>query len=242
MRNNAGGILLSDETGGTHDNVISGNTVSNNSYDCGITLASHKPAAGVGLKLPGGVYHNTITGNISTNNGTVAPGEGAGIGIFAPGPGNAAYGNIVINNTVTGNGLPGITLHNHALVPNAPVANLNDNVIIGNQISGNAADSADAATPGTAGINLYSVIPVTGTVIAGNSIRNQQIGVAINTPTADVRVELNNLQAATGVNNLGGGMVNANQNYWGCASGPGNSGCGSTIGGVVTSTSAITPF
>jgi len=242
VRNNAGGILLTDETGGTHDNLISGNTVSNNSYECGITLASHKPAASAGLRLPGGVYHNTISGNTSSNNGTVAPGSGAGIGIFAPGPGNAAYGNIVVNNIVTGNGLPGITLHNHALVPKAPVANLNDNVIIGNQISGNAADDDDAATPGTTGINLFSKVPVTGTVIAGNSIRNQQIGVAVNTPNADVRVELNNLQAATGVTNLGGGMVDASQNYWGCAAGPGTNGCGSTVGGVVSGTSATIPF
>ena len=46
-----------------------------------------------------------------------------------------------------------------------PPVNLNDNVIVGNHISGNAADTEDAATPGPTGINLYSVAPVWGTVI-----------------------------------------------------------------------------
>jgi hypothetical protein len=39
--NNAGGILLSDDTGATHDNLIIGNIAQNNPFDCGITLASH---------------------------------------------------------------------------------------------------------------------------------------------------------------------------------------------------------
>ena len=48
VQGNSGGILLSDETLATHDNLISGNTVSNNPYDCGITMASHPPAPGSG--------------------------------------------------------------------------------------------------------------------------------------------------------------------------------------------------
>jgi parallel beta-helix repeat protein len=38
---NSGGILLTDETVATHDNLIIGNLVRNNPFDCGITLASH---------------------------------------------------------------------------------------------------------------------------------------------------------------------------------------------------------
>ena len=41
VKNNSGGILLSDDTGATHDNLIRGNVVKNNPFDCGITLASH---------------------------------------------------------------------------------------------------------------------------------------------------------------------------------------------------------
>ena len=83
---------------------------------------------------------------------------------------------------------------------------------------------------------------MTGTVIVGNSIRNEQIAVAVNTPSADVRVVMNNLQAPTGVTNLGGGMVNAGQNYWGCAAGVGTNGCGAALGGVTASGSASIPF
>src|SRR5258708_333786 len=35
---NAGGILMTDETGPNHDNLITGNVVTENGYDCGLTL------------------------------------------------------------------------------------------------------------------------------------------------------------------------------------------------------------
>ena len=38
-----GGILLSDETSATHHNLIIGNLLRDNPFDCGITLASHSP-------------------------------------------------------------------------------------------------------------------------------------------------------------------------------------------------------
>ena len=38
---NSGGILVSDDTGPTHDNVIEDNTVTKNLSDCGITLPGH---------------------------------------------------------------------------------------------------------------------------------------------------------------------------------------------------------
>ena len=48
VENNSGGILLSDDTGQTHNNLVTGNLVRNNSFDCGIVMASH--AAGPRLK------------------------------------------------------------------------------------------------------------------------------------------------------------------------------------------------
>jgi hypothetical protein len=240
VKNNSGGILISDETGPNHDNLITGNTVSNNIYDCGITLASHAPATISGLKLPAGVYHNTISGNTSSGNGT--QGAGAGVGIFAPSPGTKNYGNVVINNTLTGNGQPGVTMHNHAAPPNTPPVNLDDNVITGNQISGNAADNGDAATPGTAGIDLFSKAPVNGTIIAGNKILSEQIGVAVNIPSGTVQVHLNNLTSTAGVNNLGAGKIDASNNYWGCTAGPGNYGCAGVVGTVTVGPVATSPF
>ena len=147
---NSGGILLSDETGMTHDNLITGNTVQLNAYDCGITLASHAPSPQATSKLPYGVFNNVIQGNVSADNGHAGSG-GAGIGIFAPGPGNLNFGNRIVGNLILNNGHPGVTMHNHAAPPGAPGINLNDNVIVGNLISGNGADTADATTPGTDG-------------------------------------------------------------------------------------------
>ena len=60
VEHNSGGILLSDETAATHDNLIATNRVNGNPFDCGITLASHPPASG---DKPLGVFHNTISHN-----------------------------------------------------------------------------------------------------------------------------------------------------------------------------------
>jgi nitrous oxidase accessory protein NosD len=232
---NAGGILLSDDTGATHDNLIADNVVQDNPFDCGITLASHSPATITHAGLPLGVFHNTVRGNTSSGNGLGVSGAGAGVGLFAPGPGNKTYGNVVIDNSLTGNGLPGVTMHNHASFPTAPPVDLNDNVIVGNRISGNLADTEDAATPGPTGINIYSVAPVTGTVISGNRIDDEEIAVAVKTPSL-VELHLNDFEAGegdTGVDNLGTGAVNATENGWGCSGGPTAPGCASASGAVV---------
>lgn len=227
---NSGGILLSDETGQTHDNMILGNSVRGNALDCGITLASHKPSPNASSPLPYGIFNNTIQGNNASGNGLV--GSGAGIGIFAPGPGNMNFGNKVIGNVVQNNGIPGVTIHNHAAPPGAPPVNLNDNVIVGNFISGNGADDADARTPGTAGINVYGVAPIYGTVIEGNTIQNEALDVVMNNPGA-MGVHLNNLLGGkTGVANLGKGVVNATLNFWGCPGGAGSPGCAAVQGAV----------
>jgi parallel beta-helix repeat protein len=143
-KHNAGGILLSDDTGATYQNLIIGNLAQENPFDCGITIASHPPAKITNSISPLGVFHNTIANNDSSRNGFQVPGAGAGVGIFDSAPGTQAYGNVVINNELKDNGLPGVALHSHT-----PNQNLNDNVITGNRISGNGADTDDAATPGT---------------------------------------------------------------------------------------------
>jgi len=226
VQNNSGGILISDDTGATHDNVISGNLVSNNGTACGITMASHSGK---------GVFHNVVSGNTSTNNGLKLPGAGAGVGLFAPGPGSQTYGNVVINNQLTGNGLPGVTVHNHAAPTGAPAVKFDDNIIVGNVISGNAADTDDATTPGPTGINIYSVAPMNGTIVAENVISQEMLALSVKAP-GQVAASLNNFSAATGISNSGGGTVNATQNWWGCAGGANSGACGLATGSVWVST------
>lgn len=230
---NSGGILLSDDTGATHDNLILGNTVQNNPFDCGITLASH-PLLNATPPTSAGVFHNTITGNTVQSNGFQVPGAGAGVGLFAAAPFNKTFGNVVVNNTLKNNGLPGVAMHAHA-----PGANLADNMIAGNQISGNGQDTEDTATPGPTGINVsggddgsgHPLAVITGTIIAGNTITNEMIGIAVKT-NALVAAHVNDLivYPQIGVDNLDGGTVDARLNWWGCPGGPLVRGCSQIVG------------
>ncbi len=240
VQNNAGGILLSDDTAATHDNLITGNIVSNNSLDCGITLASHPPAAVSGSTTALGVYQNTVTGNQSIKNGVI--GEGAGVGIFASAPGTAAYSNVVSNNVLTSNGIPGVAIHGHT-----PQQNLNNNVIIGNTISGNGADLADTPTSGPTGINVAGISPITGTIIMQNTFSQEMLAVVINAP-GDARVQRNTFPGGgIGVANLQGASVNADSNWWGCTANPtvglsGFAGCSLTSGPVTVGSVLSAPL
>jgi parallel beta-helix repeat protein len=238
IEGNSGGILLSDDTGETHDNLVIGNLVEDNPFDCGITLASHAP--GPGSTAPHlGIVHNAIVDNKSIHNGFQVPGAGAGVGIFSDGSGiGKVTQNIVINNQLLNNGIPGVAFHSH-VGPNfhLPADNLNNNSIIGNRLSGNGADVGDTHTPGPTGINLNSGAggtPITGTIISGNTIENEAADVVINTP-AEVDLHLNNLLGGNiGVANTGSGSINATKNYWGCFFGPNSSKCSSVSGPDVT--------
>lgn len=228
---NAGGILLSDETGATSGNLVTGNRVEENPYDCGITLASHSAS---------GVFANTISENISAYNGLGAAGAGAGVGIFAGPPGAGAYGNRVVDNVLEGNGLPGVAIHSHT-----PNQDLDGNIITGNLISGNGTDVGDTPTPGPTGINvatgIYGGSPIANTVIADNTINKETDDVVANTsPLVDIHAN-DLLGEKTGIDNLGGGTVNATENWWGCANGPGFEGCSDVAGTVVSSPFLSTP-
>jgi parallel beta-helix repeat protein len=245
VENNSGGILLTDDTGPTHDNLILGNTVEGNPFACGITLASHR-LFGVSPPTAAGVFHNTINGNASEHNGFQIPGEGAGVGLFAPQPFTKTYGNVIVNNVLTDNGLPGVAMHAHRAG-----ATLSDNMIAANRISGNGADTADTATPGPTGVNVSGgdngsgnpVAVITGTVIAGNVIEQEGIGIAGKT-NALVGAHLNNfINLATGVDNLDTGSVDARMNWWGCPEGPTAPGCAGISGTSVLYAPPLTkPF
>jgi parallel beta-helix repeat protein len=182
VTDNTGGIYLTDESGPAAHNLITHNRVLGNLYDCGITLASHstRTVAADGRLNPhaGGVYDNTVTGNVSDRNGL--RGTGSGILVAAAFKGGAAYGNRIIGNTVTGNGEPGITLHSHD-----PRQDLNNNIVRDNVVGLNAVGGTKGG-PGddaagihhTAGILVWSAFTrVTGVQVSGNRISDNYFGI-----------------------------------------------------------------
>jgi nitrous oxidase accessory protein NosD len=141
IADNAGGVLLSDDTGPTHGNLVAGNTVTGNATDCGITVPGHNPNAlsKTGKRQPsmGGVYDNVIRGNSVTNNGL--KGEGAGVLFANAMAGTASYDNLVENNYIAGNGLSGVTMHAHTIKP-GQFEDLNGNNVMNNFIGKNNLD------------------------------------------------------------------------------------------------------
>ncbi|MFZ0631841.1 MAG: right-handed parallel beta-helix repeat-containing protein, partial [Acidobacteriaceae bacterium] len=240
------GVLISDDTGPSHDNLLIGNSAVDNPPECGIVLASHPP---MGSTPPDyakhyGVYHNTVAYNISDRNGVTV--GGAGVGLFSDGEGQGRTSqNVIIGNELIGNGIPGVSLHSHVGPAfGLPDDDMNGNMIIGNYIAGNGADTADTATDGPAGINISSGqggSPIYGTIITGNTITDEDEDIAADSPS-EVDAHLNNLLGGKiGVANvcaldngatspLCTGSIDATQNFWGCPAGPGKGNCSTTSG------------
>lgn len=256
VHNNVGGILLTDELSVTKNNLIRGNISEDNIGDCGITLASHVECGSGSSDASGcvagdanagyGVIDNSVIGNQSIGNG------GAGVGAFAnpgaPTNGGAATnasGNLISENVLKDNGLPGVAIHVHAENGMA-----NNNTVIENVISGNQGDAE--ATPLRTGIEVLSngsfgppfspASPILGTTIARNKVSNEHIDVWVGNTATDANVFLNNLKGAgkVGVQNGGTGTITATDNWWGCPQGPGISACSDVVPGSGTIIS--TPF
>ncbi len=155
---NADGVLISDETAESRDNLLIHNIIKNNPLECGIVLASHPPAGHTSPPFAPhyGVNHNTVSGNVSSGNGVKIGGSGAGM--FSDGAGQGRVSDkVIIGNTLTNNGLGGVALHTHVGPAfGLPADDMSGNKIIGNIISGNLADQFDTATPGSVGININS--------------------------------------------------------------------------------------
>jgi len=175
---NAGGILLTDEFGPTHNNLIAGNIVTDNAYDCGITLPGHNlalnPQTHAFMPAFGGVYANVVRNNIVLDNGLL--GQGAGILIAAPAPGTASYDNVIEDNAISGNGLSGVTIHGHAAG-----AYVGGNTISGNYIGPNNLDGDTDVSPtadnATTGILAWSAATPITVTITGNTIFGNSYGV-----------------------------------------------------------------
>jgi len=196
VEHNVDGILVVDDFGPAHNNLITGNTVIDNVNECGITLPSHNSSAASYLALPngsykitglnpakGGVYDNTVTNNVANGNGTGgykanAAGSGAGILLASAGPGTAVYNNLIKGNEASGNGLAGVTLHAHYTGGEYLNGNkIEDNIIGKNNVSGDTLDTPiSAADFLTTGITLFTATPIKVTV-ANNIISKNAVGI-----------------------------------------------------------------
>ncbi len=189
IAHNTGGVLLSDDIGPTHDNLVANNIVTSNTTDCGITVPGHNPgalnSAGVPQPSVAGVYRNVIRNNVVTGNGV--QGEGAGVLFANAGPGTASYDNLVEGNFIQGNGLSGVTMHAHGIKP-GQFEDLNGNVItrntIGkNNLDGDAPDGPSAPSDmKTTGVLVYSGGIRVTVKIARNVIFNNSIGIWLSKP------------------------------------------------------------
>ena len=189
IADNSGGVLLSDDVGPTHDNVVEGNVVTDNTADCGITVPGHNPnalnSAGVPQPSVAGVYRNVIRGNVVTGNGV--QGEGAGVLFANATAGTASYDNLVEGNYIAGNGLAGVTMHAHTLPPGGH-EDLNGNVIVGNSIGKNNLDGDTLdGPPGpsdlkTTGVLVFSGGTPVAVTIAHNHIFDNFFGIWLSTP------------------------------------------------------------
>jgi parallel beta-helix repeat protein len=191
---NADGILLTDEFGPTAHNVVRDNKVVDNRFECGIVLAGHSgkavdPQTGQ-LTGDAGVFDNLVVNNVARYNGFKS---GSGILLGGGAPGSAVYGNVVGGNFVDHNGHAGITIHQHL------VGDLNGNTIVNNTVGVNntlgdddfaVVDSqttgiivASGAPPGAKLPPFLLPSPISGTVITGNTISGDDVGIwAYNVP------------------------------------------------------------
>jgi len=189
IAHNSGGVLMSDDAGPNHDNVVENNVVTGNQSDCGITVPGHNPGAlnaeGVPQPQVAGVYDNVIRNNVVTGNGTT--GDGAGVLFANASAGTASYDNLVEDNYIAGNGLSGVTMHAHTVGP-GEFEDLSGNVIVHNVFGKNnlLGDPLDGP-PGPSDMQTTAVLVYSGgtkvTVkIARNYIFNNSIGIWLSSP------------------------------------------------------------
>jgi nitrous oxidase accessory protein NosD len=196
IADNSGGVLLSDDVGPTHDNVVEDNVVTDNASDCGITVPGHNPnalnSAGVPQPSVAGVYRNVIRDNVVTNNGV--KGEGAGVLFANAMPGTASYDNLVEGNYIAGNGLAGVTMHAHGPAGNE---DLNGNVIVGNTIGKNNLDGDTLdGPPGPSDLKTTAVLVFSGgtpvaVTVAHNHIFDNFFGIWLSKPVTAFGLKTN---------------------------------------------------
>jgi hypothetical protein len=224
---NAGGILITDETGPSLSNFIAENDVHDNPYDSGITMASYAPATSVvpSATTSYGVYNNVVAHNHSWSNGNKPPGSGAGIGIFATSPGTAAYANVVIDNDIRNNGAGGVAMH---LTPSETLSLSASNQILGNFFAANGQDPGNPQSDGPTGISFS--IPYTSlfsygtptTMVLANRFKDESKDVVISSLNPNggfLLAHLNNFAPTFGIYEAFLDLDDSS-NWWNCPSGP----------------------
>jgi uncharacterized repeat protein (TIGR01451 family) len=202
---------------------------------------------------PTNVHHNTISSNGSTAyfnftyfgtnvtslqrvadntiDGSTAAAIAFNSAYPAAPPHTGTFTNIsIVNNTITklAAGKVGVTLSNRAVSGSGPLGDIQNPVISGNIITG-----VDAV--GSRGINVSGL--VTNATITSNDVRNLERSfsgqISTDHSPTGTQAHFNNF-----VNNAGGFVwsgsetLNAENNWWGCNAGPGNTGCDSVTGPV----------
>jgi hypothetical protein len=110
--------------------------------------------------------------------GNGVAGQGAGVLLAAGGlgPGGTVYGNVIEYNTISGNGLGGVTVHAHT-----PGLDLNGNIIEYNTIGTNNVDGDFDFSPHVGPLTTGIVVASTGSpltiTIAHNSITDDTYGI-----------------------------------------------------------------
>ena len=192
---NADGILLTDELGPTSHNTIRGNRVLNNLFECGIVLAGHSPKA-VGPRRqddrPGGRVRQPDREEPRPQQRRLA--ERRRRARRRRRPRYAVYDNTISGNTIDHNWHSGVTVHQHV------AGYLGGNRIVDNTIGTNNSlgddDFAAAQDMQTTGILVASgsppgpplppplvPSPIPGTVITGNTISGDAVGIwTLNAP------------------------------------------------------------
>jgi parallel beta-helix repeat protein len=188
--NEGGGVYLTDDLGtpASHD-LVQDNDTSDNLGGCGIILADHSGA---------GVFDNTIEGNLADDNGNDPAGSGAGIVLASPIPDGAVYDNIMVDNSMSGNGLAGITLHSHIPGQGSFQGNVASFNFFGvNNVGGESSvENGDDSDPYTTGIYVGSFDPLSISV-TGNVFEGDQYGIFTAGPVFTSGVPFNSYDDVT---------------------------------------------
>ena len=158
------------------DNVISGNTVVGNLGGCGIVVSAYNPAGGV---IGNEVIDNIVAGTPGVLPPLSPPVTGS-IVVAADLPATVASRNTVSGNLVTGSFIAGVIVHS-----NAPGDRVSGTTIVNNTLAWNDWGHTDGpptavgivVASGSANASTPSVLA--DTVIAGNRIDHQDIGIWI---------------------------------------------------------------